>query len=716
MATLILTAVGTAIGGPIGGALGAIAGQAIDQRLLAPKARQGPRLGDLSVQTSSYGAAIPRLFGSLRVAGTVVWATDLVETRSTTGNGKGQPKTVNYAYSASFAVALSGRPIRGVGRIWADGKLLRGAGGDFKSATGYRLYTGGEDQAVDPLIASAEGLDQTPAFRGIAYALFEDFQLEDYGNRIPSLTFEIEADAGAVAIGDIASDLAGGAVIGAATPTLGGYAASGDSVRGAIAALSDVVPLSLADDGTVLRLIVPGGDATMLAAAEETTRRALVRRAIDSVPDEVSLTYYDRDRDYQAGLQRAAAGGGPGRNADRLSLPAALPAGAAKGLAEYRLAALRAGRVSAKAGYGWRHAALRPGGLVRLDGQSGLWKISRWTLGPMSTALELGGVPGGSPPEATADSGRPIAAPDLVQGPTTLRLYDLPLGSPPAGTPLLFAFAAGASAGWRRADLIASFDGGESWQPAGRAGPATIGTALTALPARPSTLFDADSSVEVALLNDAMWLEGASDDALAGGANLALVGDELVQFGNAEWLGERRFRLSRLLRGRRGTEWAAPGHVAGEDFALIASDRLVTLTAPEGSIGGTAQMSAHGIGDPADVVAAKAIEGAALRPPAPVHLTAARQADGGILVRWVRRSRDGWSWPNGADTPLGEQAEAYRLDISGDGFARQVALSEPAFLYSATAQAADGAAAPIGFAIVQLGTYAASRAAQFTLD
>ncbi|HYD39114.1 MAG TPA: hypothetical protein VEA60_15965, partial [Allosphingosinicella sp.] len=143
MATLLLTAAGTAIGGPIGGAIGALVGRQIDGRLFAPKARQGPRLGELAVQTSSYGSPIPKLFGTMRVAGTVIWATDLREERSKSGGGKGQPKTVGYSYSANFAVALSARPILAVRRIWADGKLLRGAAGDFKSATGFRLHLGG---------------------------------------------------------------------------------------------------------------------------------------------------------------------------------------------------------------------------------------------------------------------------------------------------------------------------------------------------------------------------------------------------------------------------------------------------------------------------------------------------------------------------------------------------------------------------------------------
>src|SRR3546814_11347229 len=97
--------------------------------------------------------------------------------------------------------------MRSVRRIWADGNLLRGAAGDFKTEMGaFRLHSGGEDQAVDPLIAAAEGVGATPAHRGIAYAVFEDLSLADYGNRIPSLTFEVVADEGPVAIAGLAAE------------------------------------------------------------------------------------------------------------------------------------------------------------------------------------------------------------------------------------------------------------------------------------------------------------------------------------------------------------------------------------------------------------------------------------------------------------------------------------------------------------------------------
>ena len=546
--------------------------------------------------------------------------------------------------------------------------------------------------ADDPLIASAEGAGQAPAFRGLAYALFEDFQLEDYGNRIPSLTFEVEADDGPIPIGEIAADLTGRLVTGAATPAPVGYAATGDSVRDAIAALADVVPLSLADDGSGLRLATPGGEAAMLAKAEETERRSIVRRALDSVPDEIGITYYDPARDYQAGLQRAAAEGGPGRNAERLSLPAAFSAGAAKGLAEYRLAMLRAGRASVKAAYDWRRADLRPGALARIEGLGGAWKVSRWTLGAMRTSIELTGVPGGSPVAADADAGRPASADDLIQGPTTLRLRDLPLGTPASGTPMLFAFAAGDDAGWRRADLIATFDDGASWLPVGRAGPATMGTALTALAARPSTLFDTESALEVELLSETMWLEGASDAALAGGANLALIGEELIQFGRAEWIAPRRFRLSRLLRGQGGSEGAmAAPLAAGAPFVLL-DGNVVTIASGLGALERNLQLRVVAAdrdhGDPTALALTATPQATALMPLTPVHVKATRDGSG-VTFTWIRRTRiDGDSWVG--EVPLGEASEQYALDIlSGVSVVRTLTTVAPSVLYAAADEFAD---------------------------
>lgn len=712
MATLVLTAVGTLIGGPIGGAIGAVLGQQVDQRLFAPR-RTGPRLGELGVQTSNYGQPIPRLFGRLRVAGTVIWATDLREERHRSGGGKGKPKTTTYSYSASFAVALSARPIRAVHRIWADGKLLRGEAGDWKSETGYRLHSGGEAQTCDPLIAAAQGMAQTPAHRGLAYAVFENFQLADYGNRIPSLTFEVEADDGPVDLGALAADLSGGAVGGETAATLRGFAATGDSVRGAIEAIARAMPLSVRDDGARLLLSdalptpIPVDAAEMGARADSkrVDRVALERAAAGMLPDEVALAYYEPARDYQAGLQRARRGG-PARRIERIELPAALAAGEAKAVAARRLAEAWAGRSRATVALPWRWGGLRPGDVVAIDGHPPM-RVARWTLDRMAIEMKLAGMAGAVAPVA-AEAGAGVRETDQPHGPTVLALLDLPpLDTATATAPAIWTAAAGASPGWRRAALSYSLDGGASWSDVGgSATPAIMGTAETVLPPGDAALLDARSHLDVALLHDGMTLLGCDDAALINGANPAMVGDELIQFRRADPLGARRYRLSGLLRGRRGTEWAMAGHGAGERFVLVEGASLLPIDLPLASIGGTMAVMASGVGDAAPVMAEIAVGGAALRPPAPVHPQLELLANGDIAMRWTRRSRAGWTWLDGGDAPLGEEVERYRVEISpATGTPRSVEVTTPAYLYTAAQRAADGAtaAASITVAVHQSG-------------
>ena len=205
MSTLIFQAAGQALGSALGNsfgaaigqAAGAVVGQFVDQALFAGKPAtrhvEGPRLRDLNVQTSSEGAPIPRAYGSVRLAGQLIWATrfeEQVTTRSQTTRGgkfsKGTTTTeTSYAYYGNFAVGLCEGPITRIGRIWADGRPL-----DL-SGINYRVYLGSGDQLADPLIQAKEGAAVTPAYRGLAYVVFERLWLEPFGNRLPQLSFEI---------------------------------------------------------------------------------------------------------------------------------------------------------------------------------------------------------------------------------------------------------------------------------------------------------------------------------------------------------------------------------------------------------------------------------------------------------------------------------------------------------------------------------------------
>jgi hypothetical protein len=209
MASLVLSSAGSAVGGALFGPIGAFAGRLagavgggfIDRAFAgaspaAPATREGPRLRDLDVMVSTQGVPIPRVYGRVRISGEVIWSTALKEkvkkrTETDGGGGKGsapQPAgtTVKtYSYFANFAVGLCEGPIGQVTRVWADGKPL-----DLKNAN-YRFYPGSEDQTADPLIAAKEGEGNAPAYRGLAYIVFEMLPLKGFGNRIPQLSFEV---------------------------------------------------------------------------------------------------------------------------------------------------------------------------------------------------------------------------------------------------------------------------------------------------------------------------------------------------------------------------------------------------------------------------------------------------------------------------------------------------------------------------------------------
>ena len=96
---------------------------------------------------------------------------------------------------------------------------------------------------------------------------------------------------------------------------------------------------------------------------------------------------------------------------------------------------------------------------------------------------------------------------------------------------------------------------------------AVVGRTETVLDTRTPLILDELSTVSARGSPTRPSFVNADANALMAGANLALVGDELLQFGRAEQLGPGRFRLSRLLRGRRGTEWAARTQPSASHFA-----------------------------------------------------------------------------------------------------------------------------------------------------
>jgi hypothetical protein len=138
-----------------------------------------------------------------------------------------------------------------------------------------------------------------------------------------------------------------------------------------------------------------------------------------------------------------------------------------------------------------------------------------------------------------------------------------------------------------------------------------------------------------------------------------MIGGEAIQFARATPIGNGRWELQGLLRGRGGTEAeAAAGHAAGAGVVLLDSS-LVALDAGEVPALPTTRIAAIGTGDTEPVTAVLANAGLSRRPPNPVHPHVRVLPDQSWQIDWTRRARGQWGWDDGVDVPLVEEREAY---------------------------------------------------------
>ncbi len=202
MATIVFQAAGAALGsvlGPFGAvagrALGALAGAAVDGAVFSEGRRgAGRHLPTARVGGVEEGVAIPRVYGTARIGGTLIWATrfeeEVVEERT---GGKASGSTLeSFAYFGNFAFGICEGPVAAIRRVWADGREL-----DLSSVE-MRFYPGDDSQLPDPLIEAKQGTGNAPAYRGLSYVVFERLPLDTFGNRIPVIQFEVLKPTGAL--------------------------------------------------------------------------------------------------------------------------------------------------------------------------------------------------------------------------------------------------------------------------------------------------------------------------------------------------------------------------------------------------------------------------------------------------------------------------------------------------------------------------------------
>ncbi len=721
MASVILTVVGTAIGGPIGGLVGGMVGRQVDLAIFGgtgSRTIEGGRLKDLTVQTSAYGEPIPRIYGTMRLPGNVIWSAGLKESRNEKtegGGGKGggqKVTTVTYSYSASFAVALCGRKISDVGRIWADGKLLRDSLGKLAIDGQMRIYNGEKSQNPDPAIEAIEGQGNVNGFNNLAYVVFEDMALGEYANRIPNLTFEVIADpGGTILLSEIVSDICTLSCLpafdaGDLDQLVDGYMIPGPmKSRAALEELARVYNFDVIeqDDRLIFRGLDRLTDAVimpddLIPPSKETADKITLTRQQDmELPREIGLSYIDRSRDYQTGHQRARRLNVASDIVRHGSLPLVISSDQAKTISETQLDLAWYGREDAGFTLPHKYSDLAPGDIVTLTvgGTMEDFLLLEMEIGPQGidcqakkfSSSRLGR-------NSVADSGTVPQQQVADLAASRFFALDMPaITGENISSPLLFWAVAAGAGRWDGAGLFISRDNDQSYTQLDFSPTDVIsGIVENILSHGPDAYWDMGNEILVRLDNAGHSLSGETADGVLNGANVAWVGGEIIQFQQASLELDGRYRLSGLLRGRRGTERYMDGHVASELFILLTPATISAAGMNFSDIGQTRHFKTVTSGGAVEDAVAEIYSFAAenLKAFSPVHAKGDRDGAGNLTLRWIRRSRVGGDWLDNADVPLGELYEKYDIEImSGPTVVRTLTSDSPEVVYPAAFQIED---------------------------
>ena len=139
-----------------------------------------------------------------------------------------------------------------------------------------------------------------------------------------------------------------------------------------------------------------------------------------------------------------------------------------------------------------------------------------------------------------------------------------------------------------------------------------------------------------------------------------LIGEEVIQFMRADYMGDNRYRLSQLYRALGDGNGGQRGHESGAQCVLL-NRKVQRITLPDNITQTSVNFALVSRG--VDGIAhAQADVTRALRPLAPVHLTWQENTSQSYArLSWTRRSRLPFRWSDGIDIPLVEERENYLI-------------------------------------------------------
>lgn len=288
---------------------------------------------------------------------------------------------------------------------------------------------------------------------------------------------------------------------------------------------------------------------------------------------------------------------------------------------------------------------------------------------------------------------------------TALLMLDLPPLREEDDDAGFYAAAARAGVGttWSGAVIYRSADGGGTWAQVGSVvNEAIVGRINTALPAGITGTWDYENAIDV-IVPAGTTLESRTEEAVLAGANAAAIGEdgrwEIVQFLDAEEISANRYRLTTLLRGRRGTEYLVGTSEVNDYFVLVSGPGIIRLPLETAQIGAAMVYRGVTFGSTFSSSTTQAFtgHGMALETFSPVYVHGERgDSSEDLTITWIRRDRLHQTMRSGVELPNSEASESYSIDVmDGDTVVRTLTSSTTSVVYTAADQTTDfGAPVP----------------------
>ena len=415
------------------------------------------------------------------------------------------------------------------------------------------------------------------------------------------------------------------------------------------------------------------------------------RAQSSELPCALTLAFTDAEADFRQAVVRVAVADATSNREVAAEFAVALRRSEASHRAEVMLNETRIAQETIEVALPPSRIDLEPGDSVVVGSRT--YRIRRITDGVHRTVMGVATEPtlylGASRPTPSRQQRSLVMA-----GLPLLKVIDLPAVE--SGTPVLQRISVTANP-WPGAYTLWRSDDGVSYSAVQRiATSATVGETMTPLAAGPLWRFDRVNSVDVELSHGA--LQSVNESAVLNGANLialgsAVLGWEIIGFATAALIAANRWRLSTLLRGLAGSETLASILKPAGTSLVVLDGAVVDLAdgmeflnrqinyriSPEG----------RDHADPLALSFQATAGSSALLPLSPRRLTARREATG-IRLSWLRRTRFGGDNWELSEVPLGEDSEAYSIEILNGTVIKRLAYSNAAtFLYSNADEAAD---------------------------